>query len=47
VTNHFLVYFIQSSVKSGGFFKQAKKTYPMFPFVEHRVKWDEYGEFIK
>nr|CAB3233517.1 cleavage and polyadenylation specificity factor subunit 2 [Phallusia mammillata] len=32
--------------KGGGFFKQAKKTYPMFPYVEQRLKWDEYGEFI-
>lgn len=33
--------------KKGGFFKQAKKTYPMYPFIETRVKWDEYGELIK
>lgn len=30
-----------------GFFKQAKKAYPMFPYVEEKVKWDEYGEIIK
>jgi len=30
-----------------GFFKQAKKAYPMFPFKEEKIKWDEYGEFIK
>ncbi|KAL4238067.1 cleavage and polyadenylation specificity factor subunit 2 [Mactra antiquata] len=30
-----------------GFFKQAKKSYPMFPYVEERMKWDEYGEVIR
>lgn len=30
-----------------GFFKQAKKAYPMFPYTEERVKWDEYGEIIR
>ena len=30
-----------------GFFKQAKKAYPMFPCKEEKIKWDEYGEFIK
>lgn len=30
-----------------GFFKQNKKQHPMFPFVEEKVKVDEYGEIIK
>lgn len=30
-----------------GFFKQSKKQYPMFPFVEEKIKIDEYGEIIK
>ncbi|KAK0057009.1 cleavage and polyadenylation specificity factor subunit 2, partial [Biomphalaria pfeifferi] len=30
-----------------GFFKQAKKSYPMFPFVEEKVKADDYGEIIR
>ncbi|XP_014768570.1 cleavage and polyadenylation specificity factor subunit 2 [Octopus bimaculoides] len=30
-----------------GFFKQAKKAYPMFPFYEERLKWDECGEIIR
>lgn len=30
-----------------GFFKQAKKSYPMFPFHEERLKWDEFGEIIR
>ncbi|XP_030069856.1 cleavage and polyadenylation specificity factor subunit 2 [Microcaecilia unicolor] len=33
--------------RKGGFFKQAKKSYPMFPAPEERIKWDEYGEIIK
>lgn len=30
-----------------GFFKQSKKQHPMFPFVEEKIKVDEYGEIIK
>ncbi|KAF6032670.1 Cpsf100 [Bugula neritina] len=30
-----------------GFFKQAKKMFPMFPYVEEVLKWDQYGEIIK
>ena len=30
-----------------GFFKQAKKMFPMFPYVEEVFKWDDYGEIIK
>ena len=30
-----------------GFFKQAKKAYPMFPMMEERIKWDDYGEIIR
>jgi len=30
-----------------GFFKQAKKSYPMFHFTEEKSKSDEYGEIIK
>ncbi|EFN82620.1 Probable cleavage and polyadenylation specificity factor subunit 2 [Harpegnathos saltator] len=30
-----------------GFFKQSKKQHPMFPFVEEKIKIDEYGEIIK
>lgn len=30
-----------------GFFKQVKRSYPMFPYVEERIKWDEYGEIVK
>ncbi|XP_043273422.1 probable cleavage and polyadenylation specificity factor subunit 2 [Venturia canescens] len=30
-----------------GFFKQSKKQHPMFPFVEEKIKTDEYGEIIR
>uniref|UniRef100_A0A4W4F547 Cleavage and polyadenylation specificity factor subunit 2 n=1 Tax=Electrophorus electricus TaxID=8005 RepID=A0A4W4F547_ELEEL len=33
--------------RKGSFFKQAKKSYPMFPAPEERIKWDEYGEIIR
>lgn len=37
----------EGKVKGGGFFKQAKKSYPMFPAPERKIKWDEYGEMIR
>uniref|UniRef100_A0A8C6WE62 Cleavage and polyadenylation specificity factor subunit 2 n=1 Tax=Neogobius melanostomus TaxID=47308 RepID=A0A8C6WE62_9GOBI len=33
--------------RKGSFFKQAKKSYPMYPTHEERIKWDEYGEVIR
>ena len=33
--------------KSSGFFKSAKKTYPMYPLREEKLKWDDYGEAVK
>ncbi|XP_011500980.1 PREDICTED: probable cleavage and polyadenylation specificity factor subunit 2 [Ceratosolen solmsi marchali] len=30
-----------------GFFKQSKKQHPMFPFLEDKIKVDEYGEIIR
>ena len=38
---------MQSGKKGTSFFKHTKKTYPMFPFHEERIRWDEYGELIK
>ena len=29
------------------FFKSTKSKYPMFPFHEVKIKWDDYGEIIK
>lgn len=37
----------QTSHKEGGFFKKARKAFPMFPFTENRMKWDDYGELIQ
>ncbi|XP_054168698.1 cleavage and polyadenylation specificity factor subunit 2-like [Oppia nitens] len=37
----------EGKVKGGGFFKQAKKSYPMYPSHERKIKWDEYGEIIR
>uniref|UniRef100_A0A4W3HDU5 Cleavage and polyadenylation specificity factor subunit 2 n=1 Tax=Callorhinchus milii TaxID=7868 RepID=A0A4W3HDU5_CALMI len=45
-TKHDLMMKSESSRK-GSFFKQAKKSYPMFPATEERLKWDEYGEIIR
>ena len=36
----------ESSNKDGGFFKKARKAFPMFPFTENRMKWDDYGELV-
>jgi cleavage and polyadenylation specificity factor subunit 2 len=39
---------VKPEVKSqSGFFKTNKKQFPMFPFFEEKVKFDEYGEIIK
>lgn len=38
--------YMDGRVKGGGFFKNAKKSYPMFPCVERKLKWDEYGEMV-
>lgn len=37
----------QEGKLSSGFFKTTKKTHPMFPFYEEKIKCDEYGEIIK
>ena len=41
----FFILSFQGGRKSS-FFKQAR-SYPMFPCHEEKVKWDDYGEFIK
>ncbi|KAL1923357.1 uncharacterized protein VTP21DRAFT_8337 [Calcarisporiella thermophila] len=37
--------YLKDATKSGGFFKQTQ-SYRMFPYVERRKKFDEYGEAI-
>ncbi|CAL1299591.1 unnamed protein product [Larinioides sclopetarius] len=44
---HDLMMKIEGRPRGGGFFKQAKKSYPMFPVKEEKIKWDDYGEIIK
>ena len=44
--NHDIMIKHETSNKDGGFFKKARKAFPMFPFVENRMKWDDYGELI-
>ncbi|CAI5452093.1 unnamed protein product [Caenorhabditis angaria] len=29
------------------FFKTTKKSFPIYPYLEEKVRWDEYGEIIK
>ena len=33
--------------KQTGFFKSNKSKYPMFPFHEEKIKYDDYGEVIR
>ncbi|KAF8385948.1 cpsf-2 [Pristionchus pacificus] len=33
--------------QKASFFKQNKKSFPMFGYVEEKVKWDDYGEVIR
>lgn len=44
---HDLMMKIEGKARGGGFFKQAKKSFPMFPIKEEKIKWDDYGEIIK
>ncbi|XP_035223144.1 cleavage and polyadenylation specificity factor subunit 2-like, partial [Stegodyphus dumicola] len=44
---HDLMMKLEGKPRGGGFFKQAKKSYPMFPIKEEKIKWDDYGEIIK
>jgi cleavage and polyadenylation specificity factor subunit 2 len=36
----------EGSLKQRGFFKQASKSFPMYPYIENKVKYDDYGEII-
>lgn len=38
---------MESKIESGSLFKAARSKYPMFPHVEEKIKFDDYGEFIK
>lgn len=45
-TKHDIMKIAESKAKSG-FFKHTRKIYPMFPFREELIKWDDYGQIIK
>ncbi|KAI6243983.1 Cleavage and polyadenylation specificity factor subunit 2 [Aphelenchoides fujianensis] len=43
---------LESGVKSDhaqktSFFKKNKKQFPMFPYIEEKIRWDDYGQIIK
>jgi FlaA1/EpsC-like NDP-sugar epimerase len=38
---------MESKIDTGSLFKVAKSKYPMFPHVEEKIKFDDYGEFIR
>ena len=42
--NQFDLY-VRDATKSGGFFKQTQ-SYRMFPYVEKRKRFDDYGEIL-
>merc|ERR1712025_912190 len=44
---HDIVMKADSAKKQTGFFKSNKSKYPMFPFVEEKIKYDDYGEIIR
>lgn len=44
---HDLMLTKDSSKKGTSFFKDAKKSFKMFPFHEKYIRWDDYGEIIK
>ncbi|XP_072031108.1 cleavage and polyadenylation specificity factor subunit 2-like [Amphiura filiformis] len=44
---HDLMMRTDSGKKGTSFFKDAKKSFKMFPFLEERIRWDDYGEIIK
>ena len=37
--------YVKDAIRSGGFFKQSQ-SYRMFPLIDARKKWDDYGETI-
>jgi len=45
-TRHDLMYGMDIKAKPVGFFKSAKKSYPMYPMREEKIKWDDYGEMV-
>lgn len=51
-SRHDLMFGLDLKARGGGgggagFFKSSKKSYPMYPLREEKIKWDDYGEVIK
>merc|ERR1712025_1006252 len=44
---HDIVMKVDSGKKQSGFFKSNKSRYPMFPCIEEKIKYDDYGEIIR
>jgi len=44
---HDIVMKAETGKKQTGFFKSNKSRYPMFPCVEEKIKYDDYGEIIR
>jgi len=47
IIKHDIVMKVDSGKKQSGFFKSNKSRYPMFPCVEEKIKYDDYGEIIR
>ena len=47
VIKHDIVMKADSGKKQSGFFKSNKSKFPMFPCVEEKIKYDDYGEIIR
>merc|ERR1719341_1637008 len=44
---HDIVMKSETGKKQSGFFKSNKSKYPMYPCVEEKIKYDDYGEIIR
>jgi cleavage and polyadenylation specificity factor subunit 2 len=44
---HDIVMKAETGKKQTGFFKSNKSRYPMFPCIEEKIKYDDYGEIIR
>jgi len=44
---HDIVMKAETGKKQSGFFKSNKSKYPMYPCVEEKIKYDDYGEIIR
>jgi cleavage and polyadenylation specificity factor subunit 2 len=38
---------MECKIESGSLFKAAKSKYPMYPHIEEKIRFDDYGEFIR